>query len=77
MRLRSQSDDREFSVFMRINEAFQENFSIGLEYSPSDERGSFCLLVVTDLTESLSGPRQNLIFGIIFTEQRLRTSKED
>ena len=34
MRLRSQSDDREFSVFMRINEAFQENFSIGLEYSP-------------------------------------------
>lgn len=44
MRLRSQSDDREFSVFLRINEAFQENFSIGLEYSPRDERGSFCLL---------------------------------
>ena len=44
MRLLSKSDDREFTVFMRINEDFQENFSIGLEYSPKDERGSFCLL---------------------------------
>jgi len=36
--------DLEFEVFMRINARFQENFSIGLEYLPKDERGSLCLL---------------------------------
>jgi len=31
-------------VFMRINDDFPENFSIGLNYSPRDERGTLCLL---------------------------------
>lgn len=33
-----------FSVFIRINERFNENFSIGLDAHPKDEPGSFCLL---------------------------------
>ena len=44
MRLRSQEGDLEFSVFMRINDDFPENFSIGLEYRAPDERSSICLL---------------------------------
>jgi hypothetical protein len=44
MELRSTQGDLEFSVFMRINEDFSENFSIGLNYSPRDERGTLCLL---------------------------------
>ena len=44
MGLRSLDGSREFSVFMRINEDFPENFSIGLEYHPQEERGSICLL---------------------------------
>ncbi|MBI1815342.1 MAG: hypothetical protein HYR72_10220 [Deltaproteobacteria bacterium] len=44
MRLRSQEGELEFSVFMRVNEDFPENFSIGLEYRAPDERSSICLL---------------------------------
>jgi hypothetical protein len=33
-----------FSVFMRINERFPENFSIGLIYNPRDEPGDLALL---------------------------------
>lgn len=44
MRLASQDGKWRFSVFMRVNEAFQENFSIGLEHTPTDEPGSLCLL---------------------------------
>ena len=44
MRLQSSEGDLEFSVFMRINEDFSENFSIGLDYSSQDERGTLCLL---------------------------------
>lgn len=33
-----------FRVFMRQSLQFSENFSIGLNYSPKDEPGSFCLL---------------------------------
>ena len=44
MTLQSKDGDLEFSVFMRINEDFHENFSIGLNYSPRDERGTLCLL---------------------------------
>jgi hypothetical protein len=44
MTLRSEDGDLEFTVFMRINEDFRENFSIGLNYSPRDERGTLCLL---------------------------------
>ena len=41
-----QSDDGEynFSVFMRKNEDFEENFSIGLIYNPRDVRGDIPLL---------------------------------
>jgi hypothetical protein len=44
MTLRSEDGGLEFAVFMRINEKFAENFSIGLEYLPKDEPGRFCLL---------------------------------
>jgi len=44
MRLRGRDGSLEFSVFMRINEDFPEDFSIGLEYHPQEERGSICLL---------------------------------
>jgi hypothetical protein len=43
LKLRS-DDDKEFSVFIRVNEKFQENFSIGLTYQPSDEPRTICLL---------------------------------
>ena len=44
MRLKAQDDDREFSIFIRVNQDFEENFSVGLVYHPKDERGQFCLL---------------------------------
>ena len=44
MRLRSKQSDKDFTVFMRINDEFPENFSIGLVHSPKDERGTICLL---------------------------------
>jgi hypothetical protein len=44
MRLLSQDGVNAFSVFIRINESFPENFSIGLVFHPRDEPGSFCLL---------------------------------
>lgn len=44
MKLRSTKGEHEFAVFMRINDKFQENFSIGLMYFPTGERGSVCLL---------------------------------
>lgn len=44
MRLRSTVGEMEFTVFMRVNEDFHEDFSIGLDYHPADERGSTCLL---------------------------------
>ncbi len=42
--LESISDKIKFSAFMRKNESFPENFSIGLTVYPTDECGSFCLL---------------------------------
>jgi hypothetical protein len=44
MGLHSVDGDLNFAVFMRINETFRENFSIGLTHSPSDEPGELCLL---------------------------------
>ena len=44
MRLNSMDSKLEFIVFMRILEDFEEDFSIGLVYSPKDERESFCLI---------------------------------
>lgn len=44
MRLESLDGTMEFSVFMRRNERFPENFSIGLNAHPKEEPGSFCLM---------------------------------
>ena len=41
-----QSEDRQFLFkgFIRYNIRFLENFSIGLDYDPKEERGTICLL---------------------------------
>lgn len=44
MRLKAQDGDLEFSIFIRVNQDFEENFSVGLVYHPREERGQFCLL---------------------------------
>jgi hypothetical protein len=44
MELTSKDGKLKFSVFMRVNIDFPENFSIGLDYTPVEERGSICLL---------------------------------
>jgi len=44
MLLKSLDDKLSFRVFMRINQKFEENFCIGLEYVPADEPGSIILL---------------------------------
>lgn len=43
MRMASAHAEGDFSVFMRRNEDFPENFSIGLRYHPRDERGEIIL----------------------------------
>ncbi|MCX6640793.1 MAG: hypothetical protein NTW14_09975 [bacterium] len=44
MELQSSDGELKFTIFMRRNVDFRENFFIGLEYWPQDERGSICLL---------------------------------
>jgi hypothetical protein len=44
MTLKSKDGELDFSVFMRINEDFEENFSIGLDYLPRDDRGKLCMI---------------------------------
>jgi len=44
MKLQSVSEMHEFSVFMRKNEDFEENFSIGLVYHAREVRGNIHLL---------------------------------
>ncbi len=44
MKLQSEDKEYDFSVFMRKNEDFEENFSIGLTYKPRDVRGEIPLL---------------------------------
>ena len=44
MKLQSDDGEYDFSVFMRKNEDFEENFSIGLIYKPRDIRGEISLL---------------------------------
>lgn len=44
MKLRSEDGSHEFIVFMRINEDFDENFSIGLKYTPKDQKGEIDLI---------------------------------
>ncbi len=41
-----QSEDKQynFECFIRVNEKFMENFSIGMNFIPTDERGSVPLL---------------------------------
>ncbi|MBI6545447.1 MAG: hypothetical protein HY692_01550 [Cyanobacteria bacterium NC_groundwater_1444_Ag_S-0.65um_54_12] len=42
--LRSVDQEHEFVAFMRVNERFPENFSIGLDYVPKAEKGRITLL---------------------------------
>ena len=65
MTLQSKNGDLEFSVFMRINEDFHENFSIGLNYSPRDERGAMCLL-------RCNGPHGDFLGGAPIPESHFR-----
>lgn len=44
MELESLESIHSFRVFMRQHRAFPENFSIGIDYLPKEEPGSFCLL---------------------------------
>ena len=44
MKLQSEDGEYDFSVFIRKNEDFEENFSIGLIYNPRDIRGEIPLL---------------------------------
>ncbi len=44
MKLESSDGMTRFSAFMRINEKFPENFSIGLHYIPEDGSGPVCLI---------------------------------
>jgi hypothetical protein len=54
MRLVSEDGEHEFSAFMRVNEDFPENFSIGLSYVPKDGTGAVCLL-------RCNGPHGNFV----------------
>ena len=44
MTVKSADGKLKFRIFMRVNQTFNENFSIGLEYFPDDEPGSITLL---------------------------------
>jgi hypothetical protein len=44
MELESLDGAHSFRVFLRQSLQFSENFSIGMDYLPKDEPGSFCLL---------------------------------
>ena len=44
MELESADGEHRFRAFMRINEAFPENFSIGLDYIGAEPGGGFCLI---------------------------------
>ena len=44
MEFESLDGKHSFRVFLRQSRQFNENFSIGIDYLPKDEPGSFCLL---------------------------------
>ncbi len=44
MKLAAEGISGEFYAFMRINEDFRENFSVGLKYHPRDGNGDFVLI---------------------------------
>lgn len=58
--LQSKDKKFDFKVFMRINEKFRENFSIGLEYNPKDEKGTVTLIRMNGQHgENLNFPHHN------------------
>lgn len=42
--LESEGGEFKFSVFIRYNDTFNENFSIGLDYNPREEPGTIALI---------------------------------
>lgn len=42
--LRSLGGEYSFNAFIRVSTHFNENFSIGLDYNPKEEKGTICLL---------------------------------
>ena len=40
----SENGEFKFSVFIRYNDTFNENFSIGLDYNPREEPGTIALI---------------------------------
>jgi len=40
----SEDGEHRFLCFIRVNEKFEENFSVGIDYLPKDEAGSVMLL---------------------------------
>lgn len=44
MELEALDGKHSFRIFMRQSRLFAENFSVGIDYLPRDEPGSFCLL---------------------------------
>lgn len=44
MEFESLDGEHAFRVFLRQSRQFTENFSVGIDYLPKDEPGSFCLL---------------------------------
>lgn len=42
--LESNDGKEQFRIFIRVNSSFKENFSIGIDYNPREEKGSYCLL---------------------------------
>jgi hypothetical protein len=55
MELVSTDEKHRFRAFMRINEEFHENFSIGLEYLPAEPGGAVCLIRCNGPHEGVDG----------------------
>lgn len=68
--LQSEDGTLKFHVFIRINEKFPENFSIGLEHIPSDEPGSIVLL-------RYNGPHGEHIFYPHHVHYHIHEAKAD
>jgi len=64
MELESLDGEHIYRVFMRQSLEFSENFSIGLDYVPRDERKSFCLIRYNGMHGSNSSHQHHLRFHI-------------
>ena len=66
MKLQSKKGDAVFRVFMRQSTAFDEDFSIGLEYLPIDERENLMLIRCNGnhSTEKEGHPPHHYVFHI-------------